>query len=136
MRSMKKSIKRNITILLLAFFVCFGIAKVSVQVAGIQPYWDNADTVTVNLTVSGSTARSSLTVKGKAGTSKITGTLKLVDNTAGTNVGVWAISVNGANCSETKSSSVTAGHKFTLSFSGYVYDANGRGEYVSASDSK
>jgi len=58
MRSMKKSIKRNITILLLAFFVCFGIAKVSVQAAGIQPYWDNADTVTVNLTVSGSTARS------------------------------------------------------------------------------
>lgn len=136
MESMKKSIKRSITILLLACFVCFGIAKVSVQAAGIQPYWDNADTVKTNLQISGNTAKSSLTVTGKSGTSKITGTLKLVDNTTGTNVGVWAISVNGANCSETKSSTVTAGHKFTLSFSGYVYDANGRGEYVSASDSK
>lgn len=136
MRSMKMSIKRSITILLLAVFVCCGIAKVSVQAAGIQPYWDNAKTVDVQLTISGTTAKSTLNIEGNSGTSKITGTLKLVDNTTGTNVGVWAISVNGASCYEKKSSTVTAGHKFTLSFSGYVYDANGRGEYVSASDSK
>lgn len=136
MESMKKSVKRSITILLLAVFVCFGIAKVSVQAAEIQPHWDNADKVSAELTVSGTSATSTLRIEGKSGTSKITGTLKLVDNTTGTNVGVWAISVNGASCYETKRSTVTAGHKFTLSFSGYVYDANGRGEYVSASDSK
>ncbi len=131
-----RSIGKYCAILLLAIFMCCGIAKVSAQAAGIQPYWDNAETVKTTLQISGSTAKSSLTVTGKSGTSKITGTLKLVDNTTGTNVGEWTISVNGASCSETKRSTVTAGHKFTLSFSGYVYDANGRGEYVSASDSK
>lgn len=136
MGSMKKSIKRNITILLLAVFVCFGIAKVSVQAAGIQPYWDNADKVSTELTVSGTSATSTLRIVGKSGTSKITGTLKLVDNTTGTTVDKWTISVNKATCTEIKSSTVTAGHKFTLLFSGYVYDANGRGEYVSASASK
>lgn len=131
-----RSIGKSCAILLLAIFMCCGIAKVSAQATGIQPYWDNAKTVETRLTILGSTAKSELIIDGKAGTSKITGTLKLVDNTTGTNVGKWDISVNGTNCSEEKRSTVTAGHKFTLSFSGYVYDANGRGEYVSASASK
>lgn len=131
-----RSIRKSCAILLLAILMCCGIAKVSVQAAGIQPYWDNADKVLAELTVSGTSATSTLRIVGKTGTSKITGTLKLVDNTTGTKVDEWVISVNGASCSERKRSTVTAGHKFTLSFSGYVYDANGRGEYVSASASK
>ena len=128
--------KKSSIILLLAVFVCFGITGVSAQAAGIQPYWDNADKVSADLVVSGGTATSTLKIVGKSGTSKITGTLKLVDDTTGTTVDKWSVSVNKATCTEVKSSTVTAGHKFTLSFSGYVYDANGRGEYVSASDSK
>lgn len=131
-----RGFKKSSAILLLAVFMCCVIGKISVQATGIQPYWDNAKIVDVQLRISGSTAKSTLKIEGNSGTSRITGTLKLVDNTTGTNVGEWAISVNGASCSEEKRSTVTAGHKFTLSFSGYVYDANGRGEYVSASDSK
>lgn len=131
-----KNFRKRSVMLLMAALICFGIAKMAVQAAKIQPYWNNAGTVRTYLTVSGSAARSELRIIGVNGVSKITGTLKLVDNTAGTNVGEWSISVKGASCYESKSSTVTAGHKFTLSFSGYVYDANGRGEYVSASDSK
>lgn len=131
-----RGFKKSSAILLLAVLICCGIAKVSVQAAGIQPYWDNADKVSAELTVSDTSATSTLRIVGKSGTSKITGTLKLVDNTTGTTVGKWDISVNKATCTEVKRSTVTAGHKFTLSFGGYVYDANGRGEYVSASDSK
>lgn len=131
-----RRIRKSSAILLLTVFLCCVIGKISAQAAGIQPYWNNAKIVDVQLMISGSTAKSTLTVEGNPGTSKITGTLKLVDNTTGTNVGKWDVSVNGTNCSEEKRSTVTAGHKFTLSFSGYVYDANGRGEYVSASDSK
>lgn len=130
-----RGLRKSGVILLLAVLMCCGTAGVSVHAAGVQPYWDNADRVETYLLVSGSTAKSELIVKGKAGTSRITGTLKLVDTTAGTTVDEWAISVNGENCSVVKRSTVTAGHKFTLSFSGYVYDANGRGEYVSASSS-
>lgn len=127
--------RKSGAILLLAVFVCYGITRITAHAAGIQPYWDNADKVSVGLVVSGETATSTLRVVGKAGTSKITGTLKLVDNTTGTTVDKWSISVDKATCTEVKRSTVTAGHKFTLSFGGYVYDANGRGEYVSASDS-
>lgn len=129
-----RRLRKSGVILLLAVFICCSIAQISVHASGIQPYWDNARTVETHLFISGSTAKSELIIDGKPGTSKITGTLKLVDNTTGTTVDEWAISVNGSNCSTMKRSTVTAGHKFTLSFSGYVYDANGRGEYVSASD--
>ena len=44
--------------------MCFGIAKVSVQAAGIQPYWDNAKMVDVQLTISGTTAKSTLNIEG------------------------------------------------------------------------
>lgn len=130
-----RGLRKNSAILLLAVFMCCSMAQISAHAAGIQPYWDNARAVETHLFISGSTAKSELLIDGKPGTSKIAGTLKLVDNTTGTTVGEWTISVNGASCSETKRSTITAGHKFTLSFSGYVYDANGRGEYVSASDS-
>ncbi len=131
-----KNFRKRSVMLLMAALICFGIAKTAVQAAKIQPYWNNAKTVETQLLISGNTAKSKLLIDGIQGISKITGTLKLVDNTTGITVNEWAIYVNGANCSETKRSTVTAGHKFTLSFSGYVYDANGRGEYVSASDSK
>lgn len=130
-----RGLRKSGAILLLAFFICCGITRITGHAAGIQPYWDNAKAVETQLIISGNTAKSSLMIDGKPGTSKITGTLKLVDNSAGTTVDEWTISVNAASCSEVKRSTVTAGHKFTLSFSGYVYDANGRGEYVSASSS-
>lgn len=130
-----RGLRKSGAVLLLAVFVCCGITRITAHASGIQPYWDNARTVEAQLSISSSTAKSSLTIDGKPGTSKITGTLKLVDNTAGTTVDEWPISVNGASYSETKRTTVTAGHKFTLSFSGYVYDANGRGEKVSASSS-
>lgn len=131
-----KIFQKSKAILLLVALLGFSIVKISVQASEIQPYWDKAEKVSTELTIFGETATSTLRVVGKPGTSQITGTLKLVDNTTGTTVDKWSISKSSTTCTEVKSSTVTAGHKFTLSFSGYVYDANGRGEYVSASDSK
>ena len=55
-----RGFKKSSAILLLAVFMCCVIGKISVQATGIQPYWDNAKIVDVQLRISGSTAKSTL----------------------------------------------------------------------------
>lgn len=63
-------LRKSGAILLLAVFVCYGITRITAHAAGIQPYWDNADRVETQLSIAGSTAKSSLIINGKPGTSK------------------------------------------------------------------
>lgn len=75
-------------------------------------------------------------VNGKAGTAKITGTLKLYDETTNQTVQSWTESRNSRIFQLSKTAAVKSGHRYTLSFSGSVYDADNKEEKVSISTVK
>ena len=89
------------------------------------------------LNFKGRTANCKVAIQGKRGTTKISGLLKLYDNTAGRHVASWTVSKSGSCYSVTKSAAVIKGHSYKLSFSGKVYGKNCKsGESISSSISK
>ena len=72
----------------------------------IVPFWDNAQTIALNLAFSGSGATGSAVINGKAGTTKITATLTL-EKLVGTKY-VFVDSWSGSSSSSTLAFSGTA----------------------------
>lgn len=127
---------KKIAGLMLVFAMLIGFNNMTVRASEVSLYYVNASNCTVSLKFSSNTAACSLYIKGKSGTSSISGKLKLYDVTTGKTVKNWTISKTGSLYSGSKSKAVTAGHKYRLSFTGKVYDKNNVAESVSAKVTK
>ena len=131
-----RKFSKNMRVLLPVIIICCGIIGISAWAAEIPVCWNYVNRTEICLIISGNTAKPVLRIEGNPEAAKIAGTLKLVDDTTNDSVGEWHVSVAGSSCFfEIKPVAVTAGHEFTLSFDGCVYDADGHGEYVDISDS-
>lgn len=107
-----------------------------IQVESISPMYVQGNRCRVRLDFSGTTANCNVSIRGKNGTTKISGLLKLYDNTAGTQVASWTVSESSSYYGGTKSVTVKKGHSYKLSFSGKVYGKNSpSGESISSSTS-
>ena len=107
------------------------------KVESVSPMYVQGNRCQLRLAFSGKTARCHAFIRGKSGTTKISGLLKLYDNTAGRHVASWTVSKSGSCYSVTKSAAVIKGHSYKLSFSGKVYGKNCKsGESISSSISK
>lgn len=117
--------------------VCFMItvSQVNVSASGIMPRYEIADVIRTVLTVNNNQANCSVMVMGKSETARISGTIKLYDDTARETVKTWSISTANTYYTFNKNVAVTSGHTYTLSFSGYLYNGDGDSEYVYGSDS-
>ncbi len=122
------------TLLLAAILIC-SLPLVS-YAAGITPYWDNTNMLQVGLNFSDNEAACTLYISGKSGTSRITGSLSLKDDTTGKRIGFWSFDTKNSYYTTTKYKDVVSGHTYTLSFGGYVYNASNVKEYVDISLSK
>lgn len=113
-----------------------GEIQMHMQKESISPMYVQCNRCQSRLDLSGTTANCQVIVKGISGTTKISGLIKLYDNTAGKQVTSWTVSTSKSYYSETKTATVTKGHSYTLSFSGKVYGSNSpSGESVSTSTS-
>lgn len=98
--------------------------------ADISLLYDNTYTVSVSLEFLGEQALCKAVVVGANDTKKITGTLRLYDNTSGEMVQAWSNYEEDAYYSISRNASVVAGHSYTLTFSGYVYSNDGNAEKI------
>lgn len=111
--------------------------EMKMQMESISPMYVQGSRCQVWLDFSGTRANCKVVIKGKSGTTKISGLIKLYDNTAGRQVTSWTVSESSSCYSRTKTATVKKGHSYTLSFSGKVYGKkNKAGESVSSSTSK
>lgn len=122
--------------LMLVFTVLVGVESTAVHASEVSLYYVNASSCMVRLSYNNNTAKCTVSVTGKSGTSSISGTLALYDVTDGKSVKKWTISKNGSLYSSSKSKKVTVGHKYRLKFTGNVYDKNNVAESVTASVTK
>lgn len=107
------------------------------QMEGISPMYIQSNRCRTYLNFNSRTANCKVVIKGINGTTKISGLLKLYDNTAGRQVASWAVSESKSYYSGTKTATVKKGHSYKLSFSGKVYGRNNKaGESISSSISK
>lgn len=107
------------------------------QTESISPMYLQSSICRTRLNLSGTKANCKVVIKGINGTTKISGLLKLYDNTAGRQVASWAVSESKSYYSGTKTATVKKGHSYKLSFSGKVYGKNNKsGESISSSISK
>lgn len=98
----------------------------------------SSENANVNVAISFSEDVATCTVKiyGSSGIEKISGTLVLFDDTSNYPVSTWAVLVNGGTYSSSNSAVVSAGHQYTLRFSGTVYLSDGTTETVTTSVTK
>lgn len=123
--------------MIFCFALIFVIAhSSSIYARELIPRYANSSEATVTLQCAGSTATCMITIKGKTGTSKISGTMKLYDETGKKSVASWAVRNSSSTYVGSKKATIQTGHKYTLSFSGTVYDANAKGEHLEASITK
>ena len=129
---MRKSGKR------IAGFLCLVMVLVGIQtcLVGAKPRYVQGSRASTTLQIASNTATCIVKVVGKDGTSKITGTIRLYDDTTNTYVGTWNVNITQPVYVESKSASVKSGHQYTLSFVGNVYNANGVGERIASSTTK
>ena len=107
------------------------------KMESVSPMYIQSCTCRTYLNFKGRTANCKVAIQGKRGTTKISGLLKLYDNTAGRHVASWTVSKSSSCYSVTKSTAVKKGHSYRLSFSGKVYGKNNKsGEFISSSISK
>lgn len=130
---MKKALYTFLSLMAICFMIT--LSQVNVSAAGINPRYTIADAISTTLSISNNQANCSVFVMGKSETARISGKIKLYDNTAGETVKTWSISTANTYYSFNKKVAVTSGHTYTLSFSGYLYDGDGDSEYVYGSDS-
>lgn len=108
--------------------------EIQMQMESISPMYVQGNRCWTYLNFSGTTANCQVVIQGKSGTTKISGLLKLYDNTAGKQVASWTVSESRSYYSGTKTATVKKGHSYKLSFSGKVYGKNSpSGESVSSS---
>ncbi|RKJ67413.1 hypothetical protein [Roseburia sp. 1XD42-69] len=135
---MKNFWKRFLCLMMLGAVLCFSqpnLVQAQENMVSIMSVQNNR--CMLNLSFNSKTASCQLVVKGRNGTSSISGTLKLYDSTEGKTVKTWSISKSGSVYSGTKTAAVKKGHSYKLSFSGKVYGKNAKyGESVSASASR
>lgn len=111
--------------------------EMAMRTESISPMYIQSGACRTYLYFNGRRANCKVAIQGKRGTTKISGLLKLYDNTAGRQVASWTVSKSGSCYSVTKSASVKKGHSYKLSFSGKVYGKNSKsGEFISSSVSK
>jgi len=105
----------------------------------ITPYWTNTSSINLYLSFTSSTANCSAIVRGKTGTTKITGTATLArKNTNGTYtiVKTWSgLSTNSNELIFNESYSVSSGYTYKLTINATVYMGS-NGENVSSSVEK
>ncbi len=112
------------------------VEEVEMQTENVSPMYVQSNRCQMCLDFSGRTAKCQALIRGKRGTTKISGLLKLYDNTAGRQVASWAVSESSSYYSGTKTATVKKGHSYKLSFSGKVYGKNDKsGESISSSTS-
>lgn len=110
--------------------------EMQMQTKSVSPMYVQSNRCQMRLDFSGRTAKCQALIRGKRGTTKISGLLKLYDNTAGRQVASWAVSESSSCYSGTKTATVKKGHSYKLSFSGKVYGKNDKtGEAISSSTS-
>ncbi len=119
--------KQKITALTLALALIFSL---SMSALAATPRWVNTDSCKVQLSFSGSTANCNVTITGKPGTSKITGTVTL-KKSDGTSVKSWIKTVNDEQFSAFETALNCAPGDYVLTVSATVYNKNGVGEMVS-----
>lgn len=132
MRNKRKRIISSICLLMLLVTMqtCLvGAAEVSPR------YIDDTSTSTT-LQISANNASCIVKVIAKSGTSKITGTIRLYDDTTRMYVATWDVNQAGTYYISSHSAAVKSGHQYTLSFTGTVYDSKGVGERIAASVTK
>lgn len=104
--------------------------------AGVMPCYDYVQLANAYLSFANDVAKCKITIYCLSDTEKITGTITLYDETAGKNVASRTVYQESAIYTNSFSVDVTAGHKYTLSYSGYVYGQDGSYDAVSASVTK
>lgn len=110
--------------------------EMEMQTESVSPMYVQSSTCRTYLSLNGRTANCKVAIQGKRGTIKISGLLKLYDNTAGKQVTSWAVSESSSCYSGTQTATVKKGHSYKLSFSGKVYGKNNKsGESISSSTS-
>jgi len=130
------NLRRSFKALVLVVALCvLTTAGVTAQASEINMRYVSTNKVFMELSFENNQASCAVSVFGKSGTEKITGTVKLYDDTSRKTVKSWSVSKEGSIASSSKTVSVTSGHSYTLSFSGYVYDEDGDAEYVYDSES-
>jgi len=102
----------------------------------VVPYYETENRAKVSLTFDKNVAKCVVTVLGEKGTTKISGTVQLYDETAKKSVKTWSISSSSAVCTLSKDVSVKSGHKYTLSCTAKVYDANNSSKAADGSATK
>lgn len=113
-----------------------GEIQMQKQEESVSPMYVQCSVCRSALSFSGTTASCRISITGKSGTTKISGLIKLYDNTAGAQVDSWTVSTSNSYYCGTKTATVKKGHSYTLSFSGKVYGKNSpSGESVSTSTS-
>ena len=114
----------------------FGNLPVEARETIIRPFYVENCTANVYLNYTDNKANCVVSIRGSSSVSKISGTIFLFDETEGTNVASWSVEHSGYVYSTSKTTTVRAGHKYTLSFAGTVYTENGSSETVSSSVTK
>lgn len=104
--------------------ILVGCESAAVCASEVSLYYVNSSSCMVRLSYNNNTAKCTVSVTGKSGTSSISGTLELYDVTDRKSVKKWTISKNGSLYSSSKSKKVTVGHKYRLKFTGNIYDKN------------
>lgn len=134
---MKSLLKTFIILLFAVVIILEGICTVPAQTnSGISVLSDNVTEKTLTFWFKDNQANCNVVVRGKSGTIKISGTIKLYDETAEKNVQSWTDTKNGRLFSLSGVTSVKSGHTYKLSFSGTVYGANGEEEKINVSTTK
>lgn len=130
---------RKISVILLFVFVlvlentCVTSAQVCSEISVLS---ESITEKHLTFWIDNNRAECNIVIMGKSGTSKITGTLRLYDETAKQNIQSWNDMKYGRLFSLSKTASVTSGHKYTLSFSGNVYNASNVAEKIHVSTTK
>jgi len=133
-----KSMKKVFAMLLSAsVFMLSNTCTVPAQTnSEISVLSDNVTERTLTLWFKENHANCNIVVRGKTGTSKITGTMKLYDETVKQNVQLWTDTKSGRLFTLNGTASAKSGHTYKLSFSGTVYGANGAEETINVSTTK
>lgn len=104
------------------------------QYVPIQPLWQNVNSATARLTISGTTAHCSATIVGLSGTTRITATLRLerVNGNSVTSVASWTRTVNGNRLVMSESNAISANGNYRVRLDATVV-RNGVSENISIS---
>lgn len=117
-------------IALMTALLLFCIASIS-AFAQPQPRFTDTDSVTVRLSISGTTASCNVKIVGKAGTTLIEADMELQDENGNT-VKSWSSSAESRTLNVTKTATVEKGQTYTLYIDATVY-RNGGSESISVS---